>query len=395
MQKVYILDAIRTPIGNFDGSLKEYSASILGSILIKNLSDKYSLQKVGVNGIILGNVLSAGLGQNPARQAALGAELSYDTPSLTINKVCGSALKAIDIAYRNISSGYGNLYIAGGVESMSNAPYLLKGARWGYKIGNSEIIDEMVADGLWCPYSNVHMGELTDRMAKEFTISRKEQDEFAFYSNKKAAAAIESGKFLNEIIPIDIRDKKGNIASSLSIDEHPRKDTTIEKLLSLKPVFTKDGTVTAGNSSGISDGAAILLLCSEDKLSELGLSPMVQILEITEVGTEPAYFGTAPVYAVEKALKNLNLKINDIELAEFNEAFAAQSLYVIKNLNINKDNVNVNGGAIALGHPIGASGARIVVTLAHEMQKRQSSLGIASLCIGSGEGMAIVLKKFK
>ncbi|MCL5073694.1 MAG: thiolase family protein [Actinobacteria bacterium] len=393
--KVYIIDAIRTPIGNFGGSLKEYSAPDLGSILIKNLSVKHNLQKAAVDGVILGNVLGAGLGQNPARQAALGAELSFNTPCLTVNKVCGSALKAIDIAYRNISSGYGQLYIAGGIESMSNAPYLLRSARWGYKLGNSEIIDEVITDGLWCPYNNVHMGELTDRMAKEFSISRQEQDEFAFYSHKKATVAIESGRFTNEIIPTDIKDKSGNVTSSLNNDEHPRKDTTLEKLSSLEPVFTKSGTATAGNSSSLSDGAAVLALCSEDKLAQLGLSPMAQILEITEVGTNPAYFGTSPVYAVDKALKNLELKIDSIELAEFNEAFAAQSLYVIKNLNIDKNIVNVNGGSIALGHPIGVSGARIVVTLAHEMQKRQSSLGIASLCIGSGEGMAIVLKRFK
>ncbi|MCL4416786.1 MAG: thiolase family protein [Actinobacteria bacterium] len=393
--RVYIIDAIRTPIGNFGGALRDYSASDLGSILIKNLSAKYNLQKAAVDGVVLGNVLSAGLGQNPARQAALSSGLSCNTPCLTVNKVCGSALKAIDIAYRNISSGYGWLYIAGGFESMSNAPYLLKGARWGYKIGNSEIIDEMITDGLWCPHNNVHMGELTDRMAKEFSISRQEQDSFAFNSHKKAIAAIETKRFANEIIPVDIKDKKGNIISSLNTDEHPREDTTLEKLSSLEPAFTKSGTATAGNSSGINDGAAVLALCSEDKLGQLGLSPMAQILEITEVGTDPAYFGTSPVYAVEKALKNLELKIGDIELAEFNEAFAAQSLYVIKNLNIEKDIVNVNGGSIALGHPIGASGARIVVTLAHEMQKRQSSIGIASLCIGSGEGMAIVLKRFK
>lgn len=393
--KIYIVDAVRTPIGNFGGALKEYSAPKLGTILIKNLAAKYDLKKVGVDGVILGNVLSAGLGQNPARQAALGAELDYDTPCLTVNKVCGSALKAIDIAYRNIASRYGKLYIAGGVESMSNAPYLLKNARWGVKIGNTEITDEMIADGLWCPFNNVHMGELTDRMAKEFSISRQEQDEFAFNSSKKAFLAIEGAKFLDETVPVDIKDKKGNVTSIFNIDEHPRKDTTIEKISSLKPAFTKDGTATAGNSSGINDGAAILLLCSEDKLAELGLSPMAQILDITEFGIKPEYFGITPVYAVEKALKNLDLKIGSIELAEFNEAFAAQSLYVIRNLNIDSAIVNVNGGAIALGHPIGASGARIVVTLVHEMQKRQTNLGIASLCIGSGEGMAIVLKRFK
>jgi len=392
---VYIIDAVRTPIGNFGVSLKDYQAPELGSILIKNLSDKYDLKKVGIDGVIIGNVLQAGLGQNPARQAALNAGLSYNTPCLTINKVCGSALKAIDIAYRNITSGYGKLYLAGGIESMSNAPYLLKSARWGYKIGNSEIVDEMITDGLWCPYNNTHMGELTDRMAKEFNISREEQDEFAFNSHKKAISAIESKRFLKEIIPIDIKDRKGNIVSLFTADEHPRKDTTAEKLSSLKPAFTKDGTVTAGNSSGISDGAAIVLICSEDKIDELGLLPMAQILEITEVGTEPAYFGTAPVYAIEKAIAGLGLKIGNVEIAEFNEAFAAQSLHVIKNLNIDKDIVNVSGGAIALGHPIGASGARIVVTLVHEMQKRQNNLGIASLCIGSGEGMAIVLKRFK
>lgn len=392
--RVYIIDAVRTPMGNFGGTLKEHSAPQLGSILAKYLIEKYNIQKAEIDGVIFGNVLQAGLGQNPARQVALGARLSYETPCTTINKVCGSALKAIDIAYRNISSGYGKLYIAGGIESMSNAPYLLKNARWGYKIGNNQIFDEMVIDGLWCPYNDVHMGELTDKMAKKFEISRKDQDEFAYASHTKAISAIESGRFSNEIVPVNIEDKKGNI-SVFGIDEHPRKDTTIEKLSQLKPVFTPDGTVTAGNSSGINDGAAALLLCSEDKLVDLGLTPMAEILDISEIGTDPAYFGTAPVYAIKKALTNLDLKIQDIELVELNEAFAAQSIYVIKSLNINKEIINVNGGAIALGHPIGASGARIVTTLIHEMQKRQISLGIASICIGSGEGMAIVLKNIK
>ena len=392
---VYIVSGIRTPIGNFGGALRDYSAPELGSMLIKNLINKYNLQKVTIDGVVLGNVLQSGIGQNPARQAAIGAGLSFNTPCVTINKVCGSALKAIDIAFRNLVSGYGKLYIAGGMESMSNSPYLLKCARWGYKLGNSEIIDEMILDGLWCPYNNLHMGELTDRMAKEFAISRHMQDEFAFESHKKALSAIENKRFINEIIPIDIKDKRGNVISLFDTDEHPRIDATIEKLSLLKSAFTKDGTVTAGNSSSISDGAAIVLLCTEDKMIQLGLTPMAQIQEITEAGVKPEYFGIAPVSSVQKALDNLGLKIDNIELAEFNEAFAAQSLYVIKNLNINKNIVNVNGGAIALGHPIGASGTRIVVTLLHEMQKKQSGLGLASLCIGSGESITIILKNFK
>lgn len=392
-KKVYILDGVRTPIGNFGGSLKNYSAVNLGKLMIKEIVRRNNLGNVVIDGVILGNVLQAGLGHNPARQCSIGAGLSYKIPCLTVNKVCGSGLKAIDIAYRNILSDYGNIYIVGGIESMSNAPYLLQKARWGCRLGNDVAVDEMICDGLWCPYSNLHMGELVDNMAKEFKISREEQDRFSAASHRKAVKAIEEGKFKDEIVPVDILDKKGNIISKFCDDEHPRKDSTIEKLSCLKPAFKKDGTITAGNASGINDGAAMLLLTSDEKVKELNLKVIAEIISISEVGVNPQLFGISPVEATKKALTEANMEISDIELAEFNEAFAAQTIYVLDRLKINKEIVNVNGGAVALGHPIGASGARIVVTLIYEMAKRQNRLGVASICIGSGEGMAIVVRK--
>ncbi|MCD4670707.1 MAG: acetyl-CoA C-acetyltransferase [Actinomycetia bacterium] len=391
-KKTFIIDALRTPIANFGGSLKSVSAIDLGTLLISEIIKRNNLQKDALDGVILGNVLQAGLGQNPARQCGLMAGLAESTSAFTINKVCGSGMKAVDIAYKNILAGDGGIFIAGGMESMSNAPYLLNGARWGYKIGDNKLIDEMVKDGLWCPYNNIHMGSLIDDLAREYNITRKAQDIFSLDSHIKAVKAIDDGRFTGEIIPVDYIIKKGKKARFVN-DEHPRKDTTLDKLSSLRPAFSSEGTVTAGNASGINDGAAALLIASASVVEKLGLKPLAEIISISEIGVEPKYFGTAPITATRKALSMADLTINDIELAELNEAFAAQTLIVMDKLGIDRKIVNVNGGAVAMGHPIGASGARIVVTLLHEMIKRDSKLGLASLCIGSGEGMAAIIKR--
>lgn len=392
-KKVYIVDGVRTPIGNFGGSLKDYSAVDLGTLLIRQIVKRNSLGNTAIDGVILGNVLQAGLGHNPARQCAIGAGLSYRTSCLTVNKVCGSGLKAIDIAYRNILAGYGDIYIVGGIESMSNSPYLLNNTRWGCRLGNDVVTDEMICDGLWCPYNNMHMGKLVDSMAKKYKISREEQDRFSADSHYKAIKAIKEKRFSDEIVPVDILDSKGNTVSKFCDDEHPREDSTLEKLSTLKPAFSRDGTITAGNASGISDGAAVLIVASDEKIKELNLSIMAEIVSISEVGVRPELFGISPIKATGEALSRANLEISDIELAEFNEAFAAQTIYVLDRLKIKKEIVNVNGGAVALGHPIGASGARIVVTLVYEMAKRKNKLSLASICIGSGEGMAVVIRR--
>jgi acetyl-CoA C-acetyltransferase len=393
IKKVYIADAIRTPIGNYGGTLKNISAVDLGTLLIKKIIERNNLKKASIDGVIMGNVLQAGLGQNPARQCSINGGLSDEIPCFTINKTCASSLKAVDIAYRSIASGHKDIYIAGGMESMSGAPYLLKNARWGYGMGNGELIDEMLIDGLWCPFNNKHMGELVADIAEKYKISREEQDDFSFKSHKKALRAIEDGRFADEIIPVDIFDKKGKFILKFKNDEHPRNDCTIEKLSSLKPVFKKNGTITAGNSSGINDGAAALLVASGDMIKKLNLKILAEIISITDVGVKPELFGLSPIKAVRQLLSETGLSINDIEIAEFNEAFAAQTIIVLNTLKIKREIVNVNGGAIAFGHPIGASGTRIVVTLIHEMIKRKNKIGLASLCIGSGEGMALLLKR--
>jgi acetyl-CoA C-acetyltransferase len=389
-QKVYITTAVRTAIGNFGGSLKDYSAPAMGATLINDIIKQNNISNTRFDGIIIGNVLQAGIGQNPARQAALGAGLDYDIPCLTINKVCGSGMKAVDIAFNYILSGAGNLYISGGIESMSNCPYLSKSARWGSKLGDATLIDDIIFDGLWCPYNKKHMGELVESLAADYGITRKHQDEFAFLSNQKAINAIKNNRFKDEIVPIEIKNKKS--AVMFDTDERPREDTTLEKLSSLKPAFLKEGNITAGNSSGINDGAALLLIASQKAVDFYGLNPIAEIISVAETGLEPALFGIAPVAAARKACEQAKINISDIKLFEFNEAFAAQSLCVLKDLKIDPELVNVNGGAVALGHPIGASGARIIVTLLHEMLKEKITYGLASLCIGSGEAMAVIIK---
>ncbi len=390
--RVFVIDALRTPIGNFGGSLKKTGAVALGTILVKEMIKRNKLEGKTIDGAIFGNVLQAGQGQNPARQIVLRAGLGHGVPATTINKVCASAMKAVDIACKEILSGSGSLYLAGGIESMSSAPYLLEDARWGHKLGDGKIIDSLVRDGLWCPISNKHMGCLVDGLAVKYNISREEQDVFSLESHAKAIKAQDEGRFSDEIIPVEVEGKKKNMIKFLD-DEHPRRDTTLEALSKLRPAFSGEGTVTAGNASGINDGAALMLLASENIAGKLGLDPMAEIISTSEVGVDPKYFGLAPIDASRKALEKAGLDIDDIELAEFNEAFAAQAIAVLKELRIDKSRVNVNGGAIALGHPIGASGARIIVTLLHEMKKRDLGSGIASLCIGSGEGMAVVVKR--
>ena len=392
-QKVYIAAAIRTPLGNFGGALKKYSAVELGTLLLRDLIKTHDLINRQLDGVIIGNVLQAGLGQNPARQCALNAGLFPGVSCMTVNKVCGSGMKAVDIAYRNITSGYGDLYLSGGIESMTNSPYISPGTRWGARLGNDRMLDEMVIDGLWCPFNNRHMGEITEELAHTYGITREQQDVFSYESNMKAVNAIREGRFSDEVVPVEI--DCGNPAVSFKDDERPRADTTPEKLSALKPVFKKNGTVTAGNSSGINDGSAMLMIASESAIEKYDLEPVVEIVAIAEVGVRPELFGIAPVKAVNKALAYAGLDIEDIGLFELNEAFAAQSLCVLKDLKIDRSIVNVNGGAIALGHPIGASGARIIVTLIYEMARRRTKYGIASLCIGSGEGMAILLKGIK
>lgn len=394
MNKVFISDAARTAIANFDGALKDKSAVELGALLIETLIRRNKLEDKLLSGVIMGNVLSAGLGQNPARQCVLKAGLDLGTPSLTVNKVCGSSLKAIDIAYRDISGGFGDIYISGGIESMTNSPYILPGARRGYKLGDGKIIDSIIKDGLTCPVNNLHMGTLVDQLAAELGISRISQDEFSAVSNAKAIAAIDSGRFDEEIIKVDLADKKGNV-TEFKIDEHPRRDSTCESLGKLKAAFGSGGTITAGNASSINDGAAAVLISSEKYLNKYNLKPLAEIIATSEVGLDPKYFGIAPADAIIKVLNTAGLSLEDIGLFELNEAFAAQSIAVINKLNINPGIVNVNGGAVALGHPIGASGARITVTLLHEMIKRDLEYGLASLCIGSGEAMAVIIRRGK
>lgn len=394
MQKVYIVDAIRTPVANFDGALKTKSAVELGTLLVKKIVERNKLEGKLIDGVIMGNVLSAGLGQNPARQCLLMAGLDISIPAFTVNKVCGSSLKAIDLSFKDIKAEFSDIYIAGGIESMSNAPYLLTGARSGYKIGDGRLVDELLRDGLTSPIDNLHMGNIVDELAEELHISRASQDEFAASSNKKAVSAIDTGRFTDEIIPVLLTDRKGNI-TEFKIDEHPRRDNTVESLGKLRAAFSKEGTITAGNASSINDGASALLLSSQKCLDEYGLKPLAEIIAVSETSREPKYFGIAPSDAIVKVLKEANLELKDIELFELNEAFAAQTIAVIDKLQLNPEIVNVNGGAVALGHPIGASGARITVTLLHEMIKRNLEYGLASLCIGLGEAMAIIIRREK
>ena len=389
MKKVVIISAKRTPIGSFGGSLASLTAGQLGSIAIKGVLEDSKISPDLIDEVIMGNVLTAGMGQAPARQAALFAGLPEKTECMTVNKVCGSGLKSVMLAAQAIQTGNAEIIIAGGQESMSNTPYILDKARNGYRLGNGEVIDSLVKDGLWDVYNNMHMGNCAEACAKEFQFKREELDDFAINSYKKALEAQKSGRFKDEIIQVKVKSGKEEIL--VSTDEEPGK-VKFDKIPALKPVFDKNGVVTAANASSINDGAAALLIMSEEKAKELGLKTLVEIVAQSSAAKAPMQFTTAPADSINKVLKKANLKISDIDLFEINEAFAVVSLANNKLLGLDNSKVNVNGGAVALGHPIGASGARVLVTLIHEMKKRNSTYGLASLCIGGGEAAALIVK---
>lgn len=385
MKDIFICDALRTPIGSFLGALSSIPAPKLAAELIKKIVERNNLPKEEINEVIMGNVLSAGIGQAPARQAALYGELPTSIECMTINKVCGSGLKAIMLAEQSIKCDDANLILAGGMESMSNTPFIIQGIRNGIKFGNQTIYDSMLLDGLIDVYSNLHMGNCSEQVAKEKSISRDEQDEYAIESYNRALKAQNAGLFNEEILPIKVKD------SEVFEDEEPKK-VKFEKIKSLKPVFQKDGTITAANASKLNDGAAVVLLTDEKKVKELKLKPLVRIVSQAAFAMEPTKFALAPAGAIRKALKKANLKINDINLFEINEAFSLVALAAIRELELDHSIVNINGGAVSIGHPIGASGARLLTTLIYEMKRRKVQYGLVSLCIGGGEAVALIVE---
>lgn len=392
MKKVVIVSAKRTAVGSFNGALSSFSSGQLGSFAIKAVLEDSKIDPQLIDEVIMGNVLMAGEGQAPARQSAVFAGLPNKTECMTINKMCGSGLKAVMLAQQAIVLGDADVIIAGGQESMSNAPYLLPNARNGYRLGHGEVKDSIVLDGLWDVYNNIHMGSCAESCAKDFSFTREQLDNFAIESYNRAIKANNSGRFKDEIYPIKISSRTGDI--NVDKDEEPGK-VKFDKIPTLKPVFNKDGVVTAANASSINDGAAALLVMSEDKAKALNLKPLVEIVAQSSAAKAPIEFTTAPVDAINKVLKKAGMTTKDIGLYEINEAFAVVSLAVNKLLGLTSENVNVNGGAVALGHPIGASGARILVTLIHEMKKRNLEFGLASLCIGGGEASALIVKNYK
>lgn len=392
MTKAVIVSATRTAIGSFNGALTSVGAIDLGKIVIEEALKRASLETGVVNEVIMGNVLQAGLGQNPARQAALRANIPGSVPAFTVNKVCGSGLKSVALAAQSILAGDNDIVVAGGMENMSQAPYLLNSkVRWGLKMGNAELYDTMVNDGLTCATNHYHMGITAENIAEQYGISRQEQDELALRSQQLATQAINNGEFVDEIVPVTISSRKGEII--FKQDEYPKADSSIEGLAKLRPAFKKEGTVTAGNASGINDGAAALVVMSETKAQELGLKPLAYIRSYASGGVDPSVMGLGPVPATKLALQKASLQLSDIDLIEANEAFAAQFLGVGRELNFDMDKTNIHGGAIALGHPIGASGARILVTLLYSMIHHNKQLGLATLCIGGGQGAAVIIER--
>jgi acetyl-CoA C-acetyltransferase len=392
MQDAVIVSAVRTPTGKFLGSLKELAAPDLGALVVREAVRRAGVDPAAVEECIMGNVVSAGVGQAPARQAALGGGLADHVAALTINKVCGSGLKAVMLAQQAIATGDIEIAVAGGMESMSNAPYLLPGAREGLRMGNSQLVDSMVHDGLWCAFEQCHMGNAGELIAAEYNISRTAQDEFAFNSHRKAAEADASGRFKAEILPVTIPQKKGN-PIVVTRDESVRADTSVSALSALKPAFKKDGTVTAGNAPPVNDGAAALVVMSSARAAQLGVKPMARIVGQATSGLAPKYLLMTPVEAVRKLSQKVGWKLEDVDLIEINEAFSVQLLAVLQQLRIDPGKVNVNGGAVALGHPIGASGARILTTLLHALEQRALKRGIASLCLGGGNGVALAVER--
>jgi len=394
MDDVVIVSAVRTPIGKFQGSLSELTAPQLGAVVVKEAVSRARLDPQQVDECIMGNVISAGLGQNPARQAALNGGLPPEVAALTINKVCGSGLKAVGLATQGIQTGNAEIVVAGGMESMTNAPYLLPQARKGYRLGNSQIVDSMVNDGLWDVYNNYHMGMTGENVAEKYGISREQQDEFAVNSHHKAVQAWKECRFKSQVMPVELpARKKGDPPVIFDKDEGPREDTTAEALRSLKPAFKKDGTVTAGNASTINDGAAAVVVMSARKAKDLGLQPMARIVAQATSGVDPKWVMMAPVDGVRKLWQKTGWKPEEADLYELNEAFSVQSVAVVRELGIDMNKVNVNGGAVALGHPIGASGARVLVTLLYELIRRNAHKGIAALCLGGGNSVAMAIER--
>ena len=392
--EVVIISGCRTPVGKFQGSLSSLSAVQLGAIVVREVVHRAKLDRNQVDECIMGNVISAGLGQNPARQAAIFGGLPPEVGAMTVNKVCGSGLKAVALAAQAIQTGNSSVVVAGGMESMTNAPYLLPQARKGYRLGNAQVIDSMISDGLWDVYNDYHMGITGENVAQKYGITREQQDQFAVTSHRKAVAAIKECRLKSQIVPVELPPKKKGDASVIfDKDESPREDTTIEVLRSLKPAFKKDGTVTAGNAPGVNDGAAAVVVTSAKRAKELGAQPMAAIVAQATSGIDPKWVMMAPVGAVRKIWEKTGWKSEDVDLYELNEAFSVQALGVMRELGLDPNKVNVNGGAVAIGHPIGASGARLLVTLIYEMIRRDVHRGIAALCLGGGNAVAMAVER--
>lgn len=392
MTEVVIVSAKRTAVGKFGGAFKTVSPVELGQVAVRGALADANLDANLVDEVILGNVLGAGQGQNVARQVSIAAGIPETVPAFTINKVCGSGLKSVVLAAQSILAGDNDIVVAGGTENMSMAPYVLEGHRWGQRMGNGQVIDTMLKDGLTDAFNGIHMGETAENIVEKYAISREDQDQLAANSQNKAEAAINTGKFADEIQAVSVPQRRGDDII-VDQDEYPRAGVTADSLSKLRPAFRKDGTVTAASSSGINDGAAAIVLMSKAKAEELGLEPLATIKSYASAGVDPKIMGTGPIPATKKALEKADVSIDDIGLIEANEAFSAQALCVVRGLEMNMDKVNVNGGAIAIGHPIGASGARILVTLLHEMKRREEKLGLATLCIGGGQGISMIVER--
>ena len=393
MRDVVIASGVRTAVGSFGGTLKDVPAVELGGIVIKEVLSRAKVSPDKVDLVVMGNVLQAGLGQNPARQAAINGGISQYIPATTVNVVCGSGMESVITATQKIKAGDAEVIVAGGMENMSQAPYVMPHSRWGHRMGHAQVLDVMIRDGLWCSFGDTHMGITAENVAKKFNLSREEQDAYAAQSQEKAEKAITSGRFKDEIVPVMVPQKKGD-PIAFDTDEYPKFGTTAEKLGKLKPAFDKKGTVTAGNSSGVNDGAAALLVMSADKAYKLGIKPMANIVSYDVRGCEPELMGIGPIFAVQSAIAKVKAELGrEADLVELNEAFAAQAIACVKTLQIDPDMVNVNGGAIALGHPIGCSGSRILVTLMYEMEKRDVTVGLAALCVGGGMGFAMIIER--
>ena len=391
MEDAVIVSAVRTPIGTMGGVFAEVPATRLGAIAVEEAIKRAGVEPDEVEEVLMGNVLSAGLGQNPARQAAIGAQLASGIPSMTVNKVCGSGMKTIALAAQAIRAGDAEVLVAGGMENMTRAPFLLENGRYGYRLGHGQLIDEMIRDGLWCAFDDCHMGVTAENVASDYEVSRQDQDGFAAESQRKAGEAMRGGRFADEIVPVPVQKRKETVL--VEVDEHPRPDTTLEALEKLRPAFSKEGSVTAGNASGINDGGAAVVVMSASRAKTEGRTPLARIRAYASAGVEPRVMGMGPVPSARRAMEKAGVSVKDIGLFELNEAFAAQSVAVGRELAVPEDRLNVNGGAIALGHPIGASGTRIVTTLLYEMRRRDVELGLAAMCIGGGQGIAMVLER--